>query len=90
VYTAARCDGRNTKDDTYKKNRFYINITNELIKQTLSCFKKISANRCRIRVGVITDSRIITRRSRQFAIMYLNKTDLCIDWLLNIFILIYL
>jgi len=43
-----------------------------LFKRTSNCFNKISANKCRIRVGVITDSTITTRRSRQFAILYLN------------------
>ncbi len=44
----------------------------ELLKRTSNCFNRISANKCRIRVGVITDSTITTRRSRQLAILYLN------------------
>jgi hypothetical protein len=45
-----------------KKNEFHTNTENELQKQTSSCFNKISASKCRIRVGVTTDSIITTRR----------------------------
>lgn len=60
----------------------------ELVKQTSNCFNKISANKCRIRVGVITDSTITTRRSRQLAILYLNQANMNFYIIFNIDILI--
>lgn len=65
-----------------KTGYFFINIKKiKYLKLTPNCFNIISASKRRIRVAVITDSIITTRRFLQLEILYLKLMDMTVKFL---------